>query len=81
MTTRLQVPQHRIFSHFPNIAFNVVALAASAGGLPAIRTILSALPADFPAAILVVLHLSPTYPSQLANVLSQRTALQVRYPQ
>lgn len=78
MDTLIQVPQPCVFSHFPTIAFNVVALAASAGGLQAISTILSALPADFPAAILVVLHLSPTYPSKLAEVLSWRTALQVK---
>lgn len=78
MNTFTKVPQHRVFSHFSTIAFNVVALAASAGGLQAISTILSALPADFPAAILVVLHISPTYPSKLAEILSQRTALQVK---
>ncbi len=78
MNARLQIPQHRIFSHFPNIAFNVVALAASMGGLKAIRTILSALPADFPAAILVVQHLNPNCPSQLPEILDQWTALQVK---
>jgi len=78
MNTLIRTPQHRIFSQFPNIAFNVVALAASAGGLKAISTVLSALPADFPAAILVVQHLDPNYPSQLPEILSQRTALQVK---
>lgn len=78
MNTLIQTPQHRIFSQFPNIAFNVVALAASRGGLKAISTVLSALPADFPAAILVVQHLSPEYPSQLPKILSQRTALRVK---
>lgn len=74
----LAQPQHHIFSHFPNIAFNVVVLAASMGGLQAISTILSTLPADFPAAILVVQHLSPHFPSQMPGILSQRTALQVK---
>ncbi|KAB8319005.1 chemotaxis protein CheB [Tolypothrix campylonemoides VB511288] len=78
MNSLIQIPQHRLFSQFPNIAFNVVALAASVGGLKAISTVLSALPADFPAAILVVQHLSPNYPSQLPEILSQRTALQVK---
>jgi len=78
MNFLLQIPQHHIFSHFPNIAFNVVALAASIGGLTAISTVLSALPADFPAAILVVQHLSPNFPSQLPEILSQRTALRVK---
>jgi two-component system chemotaxis response regulator CheB len=78
MDSLIQIQQDRIFSHFPNVAFYVVALAASTGGLKAISTILSALPADFPAAILVVQHLSPTYPSQLAEILSKWTALQVK---
>ncbi len=37
-------------------AFEVVALAASAGGLKAISEVLEGLPADFPAAIVVVQH-------------------------
>lgn len=78
MNPLIEIGQYRIFSHFPNIAFNVVALAASVGGLKAIKTVLSALPADFPAAILVVQHLCPHYPSQLPEILSERTALQVK---
>ncbi|HAG83404.1 MAG TPA: chemotaxis protein CheB, partial [Cyanobacteria bacterium UBA12227] len=78
MNALSQIRQHHIFSQFPNIVFNVVALAASMGGLKAISTVLSALPADFPAAILVVLHLSPKFPSQLPEILSQRTALRVK---
>ena len=70
--------QHRILSHFPNVAFNVVAIAASLGGLQAISEILSALPADFPAAITIVQHLSPLYPSHLAEILNNYTALQVK---
>lgn len=78
MNALIQIPQQRILSHFPNIAFNVVVLAASMGGLKAISTVLSGLPADFPAAILIVQHLSPQFPSQLPEILSQRTALRVK---
>ncbi|WP_045052767.1 chemotaxis protein CheB [Aliterella atlantica] len=78
MNCAIAIGQHRIFSHFPNIAFNVVALAASVGGIEAIKTILSALPANFPAAILVVQHLSPNYSSRLAEIFSKHTALQVK---
>lgn len=78
MDSLLQLPQHRIFSQFPNIAFHVVVLAASMGGIPTLRNILAALPADFPAAILVVQHLSPNFPSQLAEILSWQTALGVK---
>ena len=41
---------------FPQAAFDVVALAASAGGLTALSQVLSGLPADFPATIAVVQH-------------------------
>lgn len=58
-------------------AFLVVAIAASAGGLKAISAVLAALPADFPAAIVVVQHLSPRQPSQMAEILRRRIALPV----
>lgn len=60
------------------IAYDVVALAASAGGLTALSIILSALPADFPAALLVVQHLDPRHRSLMAEILSRRTALPVK---
>jgi two-component system chemotaxis response regulator CheB len=57
--------------------FDVVLIAASAGGLSALRTILSALPADFAAAVAVVLHREPR-PSALAELLDASTRLEVR---
>ena len=45
----------------PNGAFDIVALAASAGGLKALSEVLSGLPADFPAAIVVLQHLDPRH--------------------
>jgi two-component system chemotaxis response regulator CheB len=47
----------------------LVVIAASAGGIQALRLILAGLPADFPAAVLVVQHLEPGRPSRLAEVL------------
>jgi two-component system, chemotaxis family, protein-glutamate methylesterase/glutaminase len=63
--------------HRPAPTFCVVALAASAGGLAAISRILSGLPADFPAAVLVVLHRTAQEPFQLPDLLSRRTPLRV----
>jgi two-component system chemotaxis response regulator CheB len=57
--------------------FPIVALVCSAGGLAALTKVLEPLPADLPAAVLVLQHLSPEHPSQLADILDQRTALQV----
>jgi two-component system chemotaxis response regulator CheB len=63
---------------FANAAFDVVALAASAGGLTALSRVLAALPADFSAAIVVVQHLDPRHRSLMANILSRRTPLRVK---
>jgi two-component system chemotaxis response regulator CheB len=56
----------------------VVAMAASVGGLKALSVILGRLPADFPAAIAVVMHVSPDHKSLLAEILSSRTQLEVK---
>jgi two-component system chemotaxis response regulator CheB len=55
----------------------IVAIGASAGGLPALQTVLAGLPPDFPAAIFVVMHLSPTSVSHLADVLNRAGPLPV----
>ena len=62
----------------PSVAFNVVALAASAGGLTALSRVLTDLPAQFPAALLVVQHLDPHHRSLMADILGRRTALRVK---
>jgi two-component system, chemotaxis family, protein-glutamate methylesterase/glutaminase len=58
-------------------AFYVVAIASSAGGLKALSHVLSMLPVDFPAAIVIVQHLAPKHSSQMAHILGRRTSLQV----
>jgi two-component system, chemotaxis family, protein-glutamate methylesterase/glutaminase len=63
---------------FPGAAYDVVVLAASAGGLRALSLVVAPLPADFPAALLAVQHLDPRHRSLMADILSHRTALQVR---
>jgi two-component system chemotaxis response regulator CheB len=62
---------------FDGAAFDVVALASSAGGIAALSEILGRLPADFPAAIVVVQHLDPRHRSLMADILRRRTALSV----
>jgi two-component system chemotaxis response regulator CheB len=64
--------------YFPDAAFDVAALAASAGGLTALSRVLSALPSDFPAAVVVVQHLDPRHRSLMADILSRRTSLRVK---
>jgi two-component system chemotaxis response regulator CheB len=57
---------------------DVVAVVGSAGGIAATERVLASLPADFGAAVVVVLHLMPEHPSLLARVLSRKTELAVR---
>jgi two-component system chemotaxis response regulator CheB len=52
-------------------------VATSAGGVQALGAILAALPADFPAAIVIVQHRTARGPFQLPEVLSRRTVLRV----
>lgn len=61
----------------PAPPIHVVALAASAGGVEALSKVLSGIPADFPAAVLVVQHRTAEEPFQLPHVLSRRTMLMV----
>lgn len=57
--------------------FEVVAIAASAGGISALSQIVPALPADFPAPILVVQHIDPRHESLIAQILQRHTPLKV----
>lgn len=57
--------------------YDIVLLAASAGGLAAISTVLGALPGDFPVPVVVVQHLDPRHRSLMAEILRRRTPLRV----
>jgi two-component system chemotaxis response regulator CheB len=56
----------------------LVALAASAGGIHAIGVVLSTLPSDLPAPVVVVQHLAPRHPSHMAAIMTRQTQLDVR---
>ena len=69
---RLEFPVASVSHSFP-----VIAMAASVGGLKALSIILGGLPANFPAAIAIVMHLAPDHKSLLAEILNCRTPLDV----
>lgn len=59
-------------------AVPVVAIGSSTGGPHALGVVLAGLPADFPAAVLVVQHLDARFADNLAHWLSRQTPLEVR---
>ena len=50
---------------------DIVVIGASAGGIPALTTLVAGLPQDFPASILVVMHIPPYAVSRLPEILSR----------
>jgi two-component system, chemotaxis family, protein-glutamate methylesterase/glutaminase len=58
----------------------MVVMGTSLGGLSALRLLLGALPADFPAAVAIVQHRRPDNFSTLAELLGAASSLPVREP-
>ena len=56
---------------------HLVVLGASAGGIEVLSTLVAALPADFPAPLVIAQHLDPTRPSHLGEILGRHTALPI----
>ncbi|PSN15573.1 chemotaxis protein CheB [filamentous cyanobacterium CCT1] len=62
----------------PTLPFDVVTIVTSAGGIKALGELLPQLPADFAAALIVVMHLDPNTASLLPQILNRMTALAVK---
>ena len=52
-------------------------IGASAGGISAVSSVLEKLPESFPAAVLIVIHISPYSPGNLSAVIGRRSKLRV----
>ena len=56
---------------------DLVVVGSSAGGVEALSILVSTLPNDFPAPIVLAQHLDPSRPSSLDTILRRRTSLPV----
>ena len=56
---------------------DLVVVGSSAGGIGALSTLVSTLPTDFPAPIVLAQHLDPHHPSHLGDILHRRSALSI----
>ncbi len=56
---------------------DLVIVGSSAGGVEALSILVSTLPPDFPAPIVLAQHLDPNRPSSLHHILQRRTSLPV----
>jgi len=59
-------------------ASGVVVVAASAGGIEALRTLLAGLPSGFSTPVIIVLHRTPGREGLLANIFKRDTVLAVK---
>jgi two-component system, chemotaxis family, protein-glutamate methylesterase/glutaminase len=59
---------------------DIIVIAASAGGVQALRRLVSQLPADLGASVFVVVHIGPNRPSLLPHILSQAGPLPAYHP-
>lgn len=64
-------PDEQTFQH-------IVVIGASAGGVDSLSVLVSTLPHDFPAPVVVAQHLSPSRASALGDILARRGPLPVR---
>ena len=58
---------------------DLVVVGASAGGVDALQTLVAGLAPEFPAAVLVVVHVSSSAPSVLPQILARRGALPAKF--
>src|SRR5215207_9590055 len=56
---------------------DIIVIGGSAGAVEALRAVVQKLPADLGAAVLVVVHLPPSSPGRLPEILQRCTALRV----
>jgi two-component system, chemotaxis family, protein-glutamate methylesterase/glutaminase len=61
-------------------ARDIIVIGASAGGVEALRRVVSALPSDIPAAIFIVMHIPAWHDSALPAILSRCSSIPAVHP-
>ncbi len=59
---------------------DIIVIGASAGGLNAMMELVRQLPADFPASVFIVQHISPSSPSYLPQILNRDSPVECLHP-
>lgn len=75
----VEIPQSA-FRNPKSVVPRLVVIGASLGGLEAVRALLGALPANFPAAIIIVQHRAKESGSELDMLLREKGSLSVGFP-
>lgn len=68
-----KISKKRMKNNFP-----IVAIGTSSGGPKALKAVLPVIPADFPAAILIVQHMPAGFTASFANRLNQESAITIK---
>ena len=58
---------------------NIIVIGTSMGGIEALTNLLSQLPANFPAPILVVMHTHPSSPQVINQMIGKKAAMKVKF--
>ena len=59
-------------------SFYLIGVGASAGGLDAIKQLISNIPSNFPHSMVIIQHISPDYKSMMSEILGRETSLPVQ---
>src|SRR5262245_35696605 len=65
---------------FPGVSMRAIVIGTSAGGVDALRTLISSLPGDLDAVPLAVIHIAPSSPGFLPELLNKTGQLHALHP-
>jgi two-component system chemotaxis response regulator CheB len=75
LATSVSFKKQPAIHYMANLHRDIIVVGASAGGIDAISQLVCGLPPDLDAAVLIVLHMAPTFPRVLAERLARMGSL------